>query len=106
MKTRVVVMLMGGNYLNAYFPSMELAQAFIKRWYDDAHNAISKGACLTAVYKFSDDVEGWDDQNFAGAALANGIIAMYIANDKLKSAADRIADLAEKQAGEGEEWRR
>lgn len=104
-KVRVVIMLRGGNWIHAFFPSRKLAQSFIKTWHDQALEAMSNERVITTVLKFSDDCEDWSEANFGGAAIADGILAMYIANDRKPSAADRIADVVEKQANSGEEWR-
>ncbi len=100
--TRVVIQMIGGDYVNAYFKSPDEASALIQRWADNCNSRITAGdleSVETQLYT-AVDAKG----RLQMAALAKYVIGMYIPAE-VKTAADRMADVMERCHTDGEEWR-
>lgn len=91
--TRVVLVIAGGQHVSAYFSDRKKAKEFIAEW-------------LTWTKQNADQTAMYTLQNESGecAAIARAVLAMYIPVDK-PTAADRVADVLEKQNFTTEDWR-
>lgn len=101
--TKVIVMLIGGSYIHTHQRTYQDAVDFISKWAQRCRDRVKgkEDACTVENCVF----EGHDASgNVVSVAMAEAIIAMYIAEDR-PSAQERLVDVLEKQINDGNEWK-
>jgi hypothetical protein len=104
-RTRVVVMLYGGEYISTYHPTEKAAKAYIGEWVAGCKKRIEAGEVGSIDTRLlTGGVPGEPEDELCWAALAQYIIGMYIPDNR-PSAGERVAAVLEKQISDGEDWK-
>jgi hypothetical protein len=103
MKTRLIIMLFGGEYISGYYPTREDAEAELAAWCDRQKKRLAEGKVNVLEDSF---LYGPPDGPVQFAALGRAIIGMYIPPDVADpTPAERVAAAIEKIHDQGDEWK-